>query len=314
MDFRALTEAIAEAEIITIYRHQRPDCDALGAQFGLKQWIDDNYPSKKVYALGFDKPIQGRFPASDHVSDDVIRDSLAIILDTSNAERVDDDRFTMARRTIKVDHHPPLSQYADINLVDHLAAATCEILAFCFQQTAGIVSLQTAEYLYMGLLTDTLCIKTSNTTANTLKAAAYLAGFSIDIPVINRMLFDHPYSWFAFDGCLHQLVRIKEGRMAYAIVTDDILQEFHLTPGEARNHVDLFGDIIDFEIWAMFTERIEDGISYYDGSVRSKTVTINEIMQKFGGGGHKNAAGVKGLSENQMYDLISCLFEKIPTV
>ena len=102
--------------------------------------------------------------------------------------------------------------------------------------------------------------------------------------------------------------------MAYAIVTDDILQEYHLTGSEARNHVDLFGDVIDFEIWAMFTERIEDGVSYYDGSVRSKTVTVNEVMQKFGGGGHKNAAGVKGLSKSQMYELISRLFEKIPNV
>ena len=63
----------------------------------------------------------------------------------------------------------------------------------------------------------------------------------------------------------------------------------------------------------MFTERIEDGVSYYDGSVRSKKIVINDIVQSYGGGGHKNAAGVKDLSEAQMHELIDRLFARIPS-
>lgn len=313
MDYTQLYDAIAAAEIITIFRHQRPDCDALGSQFGLKKWIRDNFPEKKVYALGFEQATQGKFPAPDWTEDREVRDSLAIVLDTANLERADDQRLQTASYMIRIDHHPKTQDFGDLLLINDKAAATCEILANFFASTNSIVSSETAEYLYMGLLTDTLCFKTSNTTADTLKAAAYLAGFSIDIPVINRLLFDHPYSWFSFDGCLYQLVDVRGGKMACAIVTDDILKKYHLSGGEARNHVDLFSDVIEFEIWAMFTERIENGVSYYDGSVRSKKIVINDIVQSYGGGGHKNAAGVKDLSEAQMHELIDRLFARIPS-
>ena len=52
MNYNRILQLIEEYDTITIFRHQRPDCDASGSQFGLKQWINDNYPEKKVYALG----------------------------------------------------------------------------------------------------------------------------------------------------------------------------------------------------------------------------------------------------------------------
>ena len=52
MGFDRLLQQIENAKIITIFRHTNPDCDALGSQFGLKKWIQDNYPDKQVYALG----------------------------------------------------------------------------------------------------------------------------------------------------------------------------------------------------------------------------------------------------------------------
>ena len=51
MGFDRLLQQIENAKIITIFRHTNPDCDALGSQFGLKNWIQDNYPDKQVYAL-----------------------------------------------------------------------------------------------------------------------------------------------------------------------------------------------------------------------------------------------------------------------
>ena len=84
-------------DIITIYRHSAADSDALGAQFGLKQWILDTYPKKQVYALGDAIGSHGvHFPHIDEVDDETIKASLAIILDTANASRIDDDRWKSA--------------------------------------------------------------------------------------------------------------------------------------------------------------------------------------------------------------------------
>ena len=101
MTFERLLQHIQNAQIITIFRHTNPDCDAVGAQFGLKNWIQDNWPEKKVYALGYDHPNQGVWPESDSVEDEVIAQSLAIVVDTANRERVDDQRFEKARLIFK---------------------------------------------------------------------------------------------------------------------------------------------------------------------------------------------------------------------
>ena len=49
---KLLKEKIEEFDTIVIFRHQSPDFDAFGSQLGLKTWILDNYPNKKVYAVG----------------------------------------------------------------------------------------------------------------------------------------------------------------------------------------------------------------------------------------------------------------------
>ena len=97
---------IAQYDTITLFRHQAADCDALGAQFGLKQWIQEHYPDKQVYALGTSLGSHGKdFPPIDAVSDEIITCSLAIILDTANAQRIDDERWRKAAYKIKIDHH-----------------------------------------------------------------------------------------------------------------------------------------------------------------------------------------------------------------
>ena len=307
MDYVQLYHEINRADVITLFRHQRPDCDAVGSQFALKKWIRDNFPQKKVYALGYEYCKQGKFPHSDTADAETIKNSIAIVLDTANSERVDDERFQLAKRIIRVDHHPFMHKFGDEFFINDKAAATCEILADFFRHTISIVSLETAEYLYMGLLTDTLCFKTSNTTAETLKAAAYLAGFSVDIPVVNQILFDKTEKEFLIEGHLHDIAVIGD-HTAYAIVSVEEQKAWGLEIGDVRDHIDVFSQVEDFEVWALFNgKETEDGQILYDGSLRSKRTTINEIASDYCGGGHKNASGVKNMTEDQMYELIGRL-------
>ena len=48
MDFSVLLEEIKQADTITIFRHVSPDCDAVGSQFALKNWIEENFKGKHV--------------------------------------------------------------------------------------------------------------------------------------------------------------------------------------------------------------------------------------------------------------------------
>lgn len=305
MNYNRILQLIEEYDTITIFRHQRPDCDASGSQFGLKQWINDNYPEKKVYALGTEASFQGRFPALDTADDEVIRNSLAVIVDTNTPDRVDDQRYSMAAHVLKIDHHPDLYPYADDNEVNDKAAAVCEILAeFMKSAKDKTVSKETAEYLYQGLLTDTLCFMTGNTTPSSLMAAAYLAQTGINIPEINRYLFDVSLKEYAFANFIRSGVKTIDNKLAYFILSLEDQEKWGINGSEARNFIGELGHVKEFEIWAMFTAKDNDGMVVYDGSLRSKTAPVNTVAQFYGGGGHSCAAGVKNLTEEKLKQIL----------
>ncbi len=312
MDFNGLRAEIEANQTITLFRHLNPDCDAAGAQFALKTWILDNWPDKKVYALGTQKCTQGFWPENDTAELSVIERSLAVVLDCSNVERIDDDRWQKARKTVKIDHHPDVTPYGDLMYVDPISAATCEILAEFFRSQQDLtVSTLAASCAYKGILTDTLSFGTSNTTANTLQCAGYLAGFGIDIPGLNRELFDQTLDEFSFAGYIRSNIMIKDNKMAFIILDHDLLAEHHIAARLARNFIDEIGHVREFEIWCIFTEEFKEGRYQWDGSLRSKSIQVNDLARKYNGGGHFNASGVNHLSYEQVQSLIQELFERI---
>ncbi len=311
-DFKQIIDLIEQYEIITIFRHEHPDCDALGSQFGLKNWIKENYPKKEVYCMGYETSKQGSFPSSDLVDDSTISNSLAIVLDTANKERIDDKRCLSAKFLLKIDHHPNVDSYGNVNVVYPMYAATCEILANLFTSLGEekyVISTLTATNLYKGLLTDTLCFQTTNTTSNTLLMASKLAKYELNLSEINRELFNKSYDEFQFATYLRSKVKVTDQKIAYVILTQDDLKRWNKTASEARNFISEIGNVIEFESWCIFTQR--DDTDIYDGSLRSKHIAVNVIAANHNGGGHKNAAGVKNLTPEEINQILSEIKEAI---
>ncbi len=309
--FGTLLKDIEEAEVITIFRHENPDCDAVGSQYGLKNWIEDNWPEKQVSACGTQACGNGIWPALNPVSDDTIQNSLVIVLDTANRERVDDQRFSIGKKIIKIDHHPERDPFGNDQYVFPEMAATCEILSEFFRQCRDQkISEQTASYLYKGLLTDTLRFTTSNTSQHTMQMAAFLTGFGLDIPSLNRELFDEELWEFRYRNMLAENMQMKGEHLAYCIVSAETMQEWKVSASRTRSFVTVFGNVRPFQVWAIFTEKTENGMTLYDGSLRSKTIRINDLAEQYKGGGHPNACGVKNLDENMLKTLLESLFQK----
>ena len=298
---------IEEYDIITIFRHAHPDMDAYGSQFGLKTWLLDNYPNKQVYALGLENSDVYFIPQSDIVEVDVIRNSLAIAVDCGNLDRIDDQRIKLANKILKIDHHPNVDEYGDDNLVDITCASCTQLLATIFKDIDPDSVLKTcSEYLYRGLLTDSLCYKTSSTSAKTLEIGSFLASKNIDIRKINLELFDVDLKTFNLQTIVRNKINIINDHIAYVIFTLKELEEHHLNGKKARELVNEMGNIKEFEIWAIFNQRIDANNNIiYDGSIRSKIVPINQIATKYNGGGHPNASGVKGLSKIDLENILN---------
>ncbi|MEG0822890.1 MAG: bifunctional oligoribonuclease/PAP phosphatase NrnA [Erysipelotrichaceae bacterium] len=313
-NYHNFIEYIEAYENITIYRHIHPDSDALGSQFALKEYILNKYPNKHVYALGNEMAYDDScFPKGDQCDEAIIASSLAIILDCGNAARIDDYRYLKAMDSFKIDHHPNIENYANHEIVCAEAGATCEILALIFKNENDELTTQCANYLYCGLIADTLKFSTGATSTKTLEAATYIASFGIDIAKINQLQYQSSVDEFKLETYIRsKACFVCDNRLAYIILSKKEYNDFNLTFSQAKDKVYALGNIKAVEIWCLFAEREEeDRSNIYNGSLRSSNLAINEIANKYEGGGHKLASGVKNLTKQKINELIEELENKI---
>ena len=303
--YNKIFKKIEEYKNICIFRHVRPDGDATFAQFALASFIKDNFKNKNVKICGNDE--YDLLPYSYIPKTSYISNSLVFVLDTSNSNRIDGLDALKGDYIIKIDHHPSNDNYGNINISNPLACSTCEVLASIFYSNKKyIVSNKTATYLYSGILTDSNCFTTSNTTSDSLYYASRLTkDGKFDISSLNNYLFSKSINEFNSVTNFRKNLIINKS-VGYVILDTDKLNSQHMSKDEAKNSVDEFKYINGLKIWAVFAEDRKNKL--YDGSIRSKSLyVINDICSKYNGGGHKNACGVKGLTLKQVKALIKDL-------
>lgn len=306
---KIILDKIEKSDFICVFRHQSPDPDALGSQFGLVNWIKETYPNKQVFAMGFHRGQSANlFGEYETVSDEIVKQSLSIILDTANKARVDDDRFELAYDSIKIDHHPFTDQYAHYEYIDETAASTSELICRLIRtKSEQTLSTQTATYLYMGILTDTLRFSTQSTSASTLHNAAFLVNSHLNLSRINDDLFGMETNEFLFSNYIRHHAIIEEDGLVYIKLDRNTLKRLNISAGQAKEKVNELGLVRSFKIWALFIEQEEDGSIHYNGSLRSRDLTVNDIARKYNGGGHRLAAAVKMLDDTLLESLINDL-------
>jgi bifunctional oligoribonuclease and PAP phosphatase NrnA len=308
-----LIESILEAETICIFRHQSPDPDALGSQFGLLSWIQEKFPEKKVYAMGFHRGMKAQLYGSyELISEEQMKSATAIILDTANQERIDDQRYQLCRKRVKIDHHPNHDAYAEVEYVDVLAASTAEIVCILLRAyDQQIFSESVARYLYMGVVSDTLRFSTANTRKESFECAAYLMQSKIDLIQINDEIFGIEDTEFFFSNYIRHHATIEDNGLVYIIISLDLLKRLNIHPGLAKEKIYEFNQVRSFKIWAMFIESDDELHPGYNVSIRSRQHTINDIAALYRGGGHRLAAAAKHLSLEQVEDLLQRLRERL---
>lgn len=306
-------EQIESFDSIVIARHVLADGDALGSQFGLKTFLEARYPDKKIYAPGASVgSCAAFFPPADEVSEEVLRSSLLIVLDTSDAARIDEPRWRLCPKSLRVDHHLHIASFCDKELVDEQAAATCEIVALLLKEHGETLSSKTASYLYAGLITDTIHFTISSTTGATLEAAAYLLPFGVDVVTLNQQHFGTTLSDFRYETFLRSRLQ-QQASFGWAVADAKDYEGYGLCFAQAKEKVFVFAGIAEISIWALFTQ-MESGDQtkepLYSASLRSRTIALNDIANAFGGGGHRCACGIKNLTREQIKELIKALAQR----
>src|SRR5699024_8530502 len=148
---------ITDPETIIIHMHVRRDPDAYGSQLGLKNYRTLKFPNKNIFAVGESEPSLDFRVTFDEVTDKQYQDALVIVCDIANAPRISDERFNKGNFLIKIDHHPAVDQYGDINYVNAQASSTSEIIFDFIEHfnDTKVINVSVARLLYIGIVRDT---------------------------------------------------------------------------------------------------------------------------------------------------------------
>lgn len=288
--FEKAIELIKKANTIIIHRHQKPDGDAIGAQVGLKNLILDNYPQKKVYAVGDSPERYGFIEGSmmDEVEDDVFLDALSIILDTSAPQLISDNRYTSALMTLRIDHHLFVERIADAEIVDPSFESCAGEIAFMAIETGLSISSVCANALYTGMVTDSGRFQYDSTTSRTFSTASVLLKAGADIATIYSSLYVDDFLMMRRKAEYTLKIQFTDNLVAYVYMTEKELQQTGLDAfSVSRGMVNTMANIKGTKIWVSFTESNKKVLC----ELRSSGPDINPIAVKYGGGGHKKASG-----------------------
>jgi len=292
--FHAILEEISHYSRIAIFRHIHPDFDALGAAHALKTFITDNYMNKEVLVLGdnHDELTPRLFPKTNTAHNEWFNEPfLAIVLDTPNKRRIADPRFINAELTIKLDHHPFIDDIGEIEVINTESSSTCELLACMLLNSDLKVSKECASYLYVGIVGDSGRFEYPSTSALTFEVAQELMNKKIDLTEIYRKMYLRDQNSLRVIAHILTHYKVSKHGVAYYVLTRKDLEELKITTNQGKDHVNLFHFVDGIKIWCAITEDLKEHC--FRVSLRSENLTINEVASAWGGGRHKNAAGAK---------------------
>src|SRR2546423_1619728 len=310
-----VVELIEKKDRFAITSHLRPDGDGLGSSLGLF-WL--------LKSLNKDVEVIMRDPAPHSYQQlpgaATIRVGPGIgeqfdavfVIECSDLERPGledlDQQFV-----VNIDHHSTTDLFGGINWIDSTAAAVGEMIYNLCKATGVRVTKEIAECVYTALLTDTGSFHCSNTTERTFKIASELVRIGVKPAKTAEAIFGS-YEWPKIELLSHVLSTAKRdatGHVAWMWQTLKMQEQTRAAEEDADGFVNYPLAVGEVEATALFKETAP-GI--YRTSLRSKgDVNVAKIAEKFGGGGHRNAAGctLKGNSEQIEQQIVPLLQDAI---
>lgn len=304
--YKQIYKQIKKYNTIVIARHIGADPDALGSQFALKNIILSLFPDKKVYAVGNSTSRFKFFGTNDKIEEVITNKALLIVLDTPDIKRIDGASLNDFEYVIKIDHHPFIEKFANIEFIDDKACSTSQlILEFVFNNKIPL-SKEIGEKLYLGIVGDTDRFLHDYTSPKTFSLVTkLLEETNIDFTSLYRILYQRPIAEVRFEGYIYQNLTLTDNGVAYIKITDKIMKEYGVDSAAAGNMINDLKFVSEIVVWVFLSEDIKS--SLIRANIRSVGPYINEIASKYGGGGHIYASGVKLKSWEDADNLINDL-------
>ena len=290
--YKKIYKEIKRHKKIVLARHIGPDPDALGSTLGLKEIILNTFPNKKVYAVGTPAAKHKYIGDLDIFEDSMYEDSLLIVLDTPDIKRVDGLDPTKFKHKIKIDHHPIVDKYCDIEFVDDTASSASQLVIELVYNTPLKLNKEGAEKLYIGLVSDTNRFLYSYTTDKTFNLVSkLLKDTNIDITKLYNNMYLTSIKEKKLQSYAILNMTITNNKLGYLILNQEKLDELETDAATMTNIVNYLNYIDEMIAWVICA--YDKNTEMIRASIRSRGPVINTVATHFNGGGHAYASGAR---------------------
>lgn len=294
-----LKNAVDAAKRILVVGDGRPDGDSVGSSTALYHLFKKLGKETKLFCITKAPEV---FSFIDHI-DEQINDpavfdepwDLVITVDGGDLHHIGIETLLHHIPTTfelaNVDHHSTNALFGSINLVDKQACSTCEVIYSWMTDHSLEIDSAIATSLLLGLMTDTSTFHNSGTNETGMRAAANLCKLGArSHEIIRRITMNKdPESFRLWGSVLARLRFLPEQKLVYTFATRADL-EGTKNGQEALDGISNFlnASCSDADTVLVLRE-LPNG--HVKGSFRSLERDVSAVCQKFGGGGHKKAAG-----------------------
>lgn len=294
-----IAAVLREKQRFVVVSHLRPDGDALGCTLAM---------GLSLRALGKDVTLWNedgmldklRFlPGSELVSTPTAQAQgfdVLVALDTATHARLGTPLRSIGKvdLTLNIDHHVSNPGYGDLAYIDADSPATGQIL---YELLAGQnlpLDRAIATNLFAAISTDTGSFQYSQTTARTYEIAARLVASGVDVGEISRLLYDsYPLRRLELlRSLLNTLKLTAERRAASFALSQHTARTLGVLPEDNEGLIDHLR-AIDTVLVAVFFEELPDGLVRVSMRSKDARFDVSTICGRYGGGGHKLAAGAR---------------------
>ncbi len=288
---------IFQCQNITLLTHKNPDFDGMGACAAfahILQTLGKNveviYPNEPGTPIPYLTP-KALFNEHKQIPE------IIVALDVANMERLYFPPAFANIEFVNIDHHVSNSIHATHNFVDGACSSAAEMLfVMLWIYDKALITRQVAEAILCGIFYDTLVLRTSSTTEQTLRVVEYLKATGLVwTDVVKSVIKPLASRDFLLWGELMSRIQISDsGKVAWIGVRESELVERNFEKRSLDGFVNNMAQMIDIDI-TFFAFEMADVTTKI--SLRSKKADVNAIAQQLGGGGHVRAAGLLIRSE-----------------
>ncbi|HSR35621.1 MAG TPA: bifunctional oligoribonuclease/PAP phosphatase NrnA [Desulfurivibrionaceae bacterium] len=295
----SIAAALRAAQRILVVTHVHPDGDALGSQLGLGTILSGMGKQVVLYSEDQVSHLYDFLPGSAGLTTTLPTlggFDCGIALDCGDEFRLGKAREQLLalHPFLVIDHHAGHREFGDLRWVDPHRASTGEMIYDLAQALDAEIPALAAYCLYAAIVSDTGSFKYSSTTDETFRVARELILKGVKPAEVAAKLFDN----FSVNR-LHLMKMVLDSLKLYAdnrIAFIDAPSEVFLQTGASRDDAENFINFpraINTVRVAAFLKEPEKGLVAVSLRSKGTDCDVAKVAAKFGGGGHRNAAGFK---------------------